>query len=286
MKRKALVVLSGGQDSTTCLFWAKKLFEEVHAITFDYGQTHRLEIQCAKNVAKLADVASHQIVTIPNVLKSVSPLVDASKPLHKYESFEQMEEEVGDKIENTFVPLRNPFFLIVAANYAVELGCTELVTGVCQSDDANYPDCTAAFIEKTELMINEALGNKMVYGLKDDTNKDKWVKIHTPLIDIDKSNTCWLAWKLGFDCWRAMASTMTSYDGKYPPTDNNHSNVLRAKAFENAGLPDPLVVRAWHENKMDLPKTANYEAIYAYMALNGSMHPLHYDLDELLGCIE
>ncbi|WLY87257.1 7-cyano-7-deazaguanine synthase [Vibrio phage vB_VibM_83AMN] len=284
MKRKALVILSGGQDSTTCLFWAKKNFDEVSAITFDYGQLHISELKSAIKVAKIAGVNWHEVVKVPNVLQSMSPLTNKKEQLHKYSDFDSMEREVGSDIENTFVPLRNPFFLIISANYALSMGYTHIVTGVCASDNANYPDCTQAFIEKCELMINEAIGNKFSVGLK--SEEHNWLRIETPLIDIDKSNTCWLARKLGRDSWRALAYTTTSYDGVYPPIDNNHSNLLRAKAFEQAGLPDPLVIRAWQEGLMDLPVSSNYHCVTTYMLDSGSMHPMHYTLDELLECAQ
>lgn len=284
MKRKALVILSGGQDSTTCLFWAKQNFDEVSAITFDYGQLHISELQSAIKVAKMANVNYHEIVKVPNILQSMSPLTNRKVKLHKYDCFECMDNEVGDKIENTFVPLRNPFFLIISANYALSLGYTHIVTGVCASDNANYPDCTQAFIEKCELMINEAVGNKFSVGLKNE--QQNWLKIETPLIDIDKSNTCWLARKLGKKAWKALAYTTTSYDGEYPPIDNNHSNLLRAESFKQAGLPDPLVVRAWQEGLMNLPVSSNYHCITSYMSESGSHNPKHYTLDELLECAQ
>jgi 7-cyano-7-deazaguanine synthase len=130
---KALVILSGGQDSTTALFWAKLKFDEVHAITFDYGQRHFIEIQAAIKVAGMAGVNSHKIVSVPGILESSSPLT-SSNELEKYENAEQMEKVIGGRVELTFVPMRNPFFFILAMNRAVALGCDNLVTGICQED--------------------------------------------------------------------------------------------------------------------------------------------------------
>lgn len=249
---KILVVLSGGQDSTTCLFWAKSLLtapgDELHAVTFDYGQRHRLEIDAAKKVAELAGVDSHEIIEVPNCLKSVSPLTSQNE-LEKYESFEQMDKVIGDRIELTFVPMRNTLFLTIAANRAVALDCQHLVTGVCQQDNANYPDCRHSFIQSLERTFRESLD-------------DGEFTIHTPLMFKSKAQSIALAQELE-GCMEALAYSHTSYDGQYPPTDMNHANVLRARGFEEAGVPDPLVVRAFKEGLMDLPSTSNYDEIRA-----------------------
>lgn len=246
---KALVILSGGQDSTTCLFWAKPRYAEVHAITFDYGQRHRIELDAARTVAAKAGVASHEIVTVPECLKGTSPLTDPTKELEKYQDAEQMDQIIGDRRELTFVPMRNALFLTIAANRAELLGRCDLVTGVCQMDNANYDDCRQTFIDAAEYYINTALGH--------DHRGTPAIAIRTPLMTLTKAETVELAFTLP-GCWDAMAFTHTSYDGRYPPTDNNHANVLRADGFEKAGRPDPLVVRAYVEGLMPLPATENY----------------------------
>lgn len=246
---KALVILSGGQDSTTCLFWAKEHFDEVHAITFDYGQRHRIELDAAVKVAEIAKVASHEIVQVPSCLVSMSPLT-SDQPLEKYESAEQMEQVIGARREMTFVPMRNALFLTIAANRAEAIGIQNLVTGVCQMDNANYDDCRQVFIEAAEDYINTALGH--------DHRGTKPIQIHTPLLRKTKAETVRMAYWIP-ECWEALAFTHTSYDGKYPPTDMNHANVLRAQGFEEAGLPDPLVLRAVCESLMPMPETDNYK---------------------------
>lgn len=265
MRQKALVILSGGQDSTTCLFWAQQQgYKEIHAITFDYGQRHIIELEAARKVAEMAGVTSHEFVEIPNCLKSVSPLTSANE-LDKYSDFDSMAAEVGDSREKTFVPMRNALFLTVAANRAEALGDCDLITGVCQMDNANYDDCRQVFIRATEMYINTALGH--------DHRDSNWINIVTPLMWLDKAETVELAYKLHIDtklayeggpcpwtCWDALAYSHTSYDGKYPPTDMNHANVLRAQGFLDAGKPDPLVLRAVKEGLMDYPETSNYDA--------------------------
>lgn len=239
---KALVVLSGGQDSVTCLFWARQHFDEVHAITFDYRQRHSREIAAAKVVAMLAGVESHEIAVVPKLAGS-SPLTDANAELETYRSFQEMDATIGDRVELTFVPMRNAVFLALAMNRAAALGCDALVTGVCQADNANYPDCRRSFIEAFEEMTAEALGRR--------------IKIEAPLLDNSKAQTVALALSLP-GCYRALAFSHTAYSGEYPPTTQDHATVLRAEGFRAAGIPDPLIVRAHLEGLALLPEEPNY----------------------------
>lgn len=231
---KAMVVLSGGQDSTTCLFWAKQVFDEVHAVTFNYNQRHSLELEAAKKVAEIAGVASHEIIDVGPLLRGRSPLTNHDAELETYDNYEQMDEIIGNRVELTFVPMRNAFFLTLAANIALSKDCFNLVTGVCQMDNANYPDCREGFIAAQQFTINEAL------GISD-------FRILAPLLKMSKAETIDLANSLN-GCMEAMAYSHTCYAGKYPPCGECHSCVLRAHGFEKAGIPDPLVERAKHEN--------------------------------------
>lgn len=248
-EKSVMVVLSGGQDSTTCLFWAKHNFRTVHAVTFDYGQRHRIEIEAAIKVAIMAGAVTHTIINVAGLLNSTSPLV-SDTPLEKYENHEQMNGVIGDRVELTFVPMRNTLFLTVAMNRAIALGCETLITGICGEDNANYPDCTEPYRELLEQTFNQSL-------LGDD---DTRFTILAPLMRLSKAQSVNLATCLP-GCMEALAYSHTSYDGKYPPTDMNHSNVLRAHGFEEAGVPDPLVVRAWREGLMELPSTSNYDEV-------------------------
>ena len=244
---KAMVVLSGGQDSTTCLFWAKQKFKEVHAITFNYGQKHSIELDAAVKVAQMAEVQTHQFVNIPNLLRGRSPLVNPNEKLEQYTDYQSMDKIIGNRVELTFVPMRNAFFLTVAANYALERDIYDLVTGVCQQDNANYPDCRESFINSQEATINEALGI------------DNF-QIHTPLMDLSKAQSIQLA-KTFDGCMDALAFSHTAYDGKYPPIGKDHASLLRAQGFLEADTPDPLIVRAWRDGLMDLPDTSNYRRL-------------------------
>ena len=246
--QKALVVLSGGQDSTTCLYWAKEHFDEVHAVTFDYNQRHRIEIDAARKVAEMAEIASHEVVELGPILKGTSPLV-SDAPLEQYPDHQSL----PGGLEKTFVPMRNQLFLTIAANRAYVLGCQNLVTGVCQEDFGGYPDCRQVFIDRLQDTCNLGTftGEDGALGS---------LTIHTPLMDLTKADSVEMAAFLP-GCMAALAYSHTAYDGKYPPTGNDHASLLRAKGFEQADTPDPLVVRAYREGLMPLPQTRNYRYV-------------------------
>lgn len=249
MKTKALVILSGGQDSTTCLFWAIKNFDEVSAVTYNYGQRHARELEAAAKVADMAGVKDHVIVDIGSILQGSSPLVSQAQ----LEQYPDMYSLPGG-LEKTFVPGRNMLFLTLAANHAYARGITNLVTGVCEEDYGGYPDCRQDFITRAQ----EALSYGLAY---DDNDPFALLKIHTPLMNLNKAATVWLAKNLGQDCFDALAYTHTAYDGAYPPLGNDHATLLRAKGFLEANLPDPLVLRAYEEGLMELPETSNYDSV-------------------------
>lgn len=248
----ALVVLSGGQDSTTCLYWSLQNYKEVHAITFDYGQRHFIEIDAAIRIAEMAGIKErHSVVHVPDILHSSSPLVSNS-PLEKYNNAEAMNKTIGLRRELTFVPMRNALFLTLAANRAEAAGIKTIVTGICAMDGANYDDCRPEFLKDADAYINSALGH-------DHRNTGR-IRIEAPLMYLSKAETVIMAKSMP-PCWEALAYTHTSYDGKFPPIDNNHANVLRADGFEKAGLPDPLVLRAVKEQAMELPTSSNYRGL-------------------------
>lgn len=190
-KDSALVVFSGGQDSTTCLFWAKRHFKHVRALTFKYGQKHVLEIEQAKEIARIADVPIEVMdVSFISGLSSGCSLTD--------NSIEMDEDKPADAPPNTFVPGRNLFFLSIAAVYAREKGCMNLVTGVSQTDYSGYPDCRDSFIRSLNVSLNLSMDEQFV--------------IHTPLMWLDKCETWALADELGvFDLVRT--KTLTCYNG-------------------------------------------------------------------------
>ncbi len=190
MNEDALVVFSGGQDSTTCLFWAKKHFRKVYAITFIYGQKHVREVELARAIAQKADVE----INVMNV-----PLIGSlgSNSLTD-NSIEMDNEKPSDSYPNTFVPGRNLFFLSIAAVYAREKGIRHIITGVSQTDYSGYPDCRDAFIKSLNVTLNLAMDDQFI--------------LHTPLMWLDKAQTWELADQLGvLDLVRN--ETLTCYNG-------------------------------------------------------------------------
>lgn len=243
---KALVVLSGGQDSTTCLFWAQHQGYDVHCVTFDYGQRHWRELEAAHNVRLLAAVADekHEFVRMGPILKGTSPLV-SNNELEQYANHQSL----PGGLEKTFVPMRNQLFLTLAANRAFCIGASVLVTGVCEEDYGGYPDCRRSFIDSLEDTCN--LGT-----FTPEAGIDA-LQIQTPLMHLTKAQTVQLALELE-GCYAALKFTHTSYDGQYPPVGRDHATLLRAKGFEEAGVPDPLVLRAMAAGLMSSPGTPNY----------------------------
>ncbi len=222
---KALVVFSGGQDSTTCLYWAKRKWSEVHTVTFDYGQKHGIELDAACKICKFAGV-EFDLVKVPQVLRSTSPLTDHTQDLDKYESV----SEFKPGVQATFVPGRNILFLTIAANIAVSRGCKHLVIGVCEEDYGGYYDCRSEFIEAMQKSLNQGL-----FG------SDEGIVIHTPLMHLTKAETVKLALDLGKECMQALSYSHTCYAGTYPPCGKCHACLLRERGFKEAGVHDPLL---------------------------------------------
>ncbi|MEE1233973.1 MAG: 7-cyano-7-deazaguanine synthase QueC [Phocaeicola sp.] len=185
-----LVVFSGGQDSTTCLFWAKKHFKKVLALSFLYGQKHQHEVEIAQAIAAKAGVEM-EVMDVSFIGKlGHNSLTDTSMQM------DEVKPEGG--VPNTFVPGRNLFFLSIAAVYARERGVNHLVTGVSQTDFSGYPDCRDSFIKSLNVTLNLAMDEQFV--------------LHTPLMWIDKAQTWALADELGvLDLVRN--ETLTCYNG-------------------------------------------------------------------------
>jgi len=217
MAKKAVVVLSGGQDSTTCLYWTLEQFgsDQVEALTFDYGQRHRIELDCARQVAQQAGVAHTTLPIDTFAALGGNALTDTAMAV---------EQASGSQLPNTFVPGRNLIFLTFAAAFAWQRDVADIVTGVAQTDYSGYPDCRRHTID--------ALEQSLQLGMERD------FRIHTPLMSLTKKQTVELARDLGV--LDAMALTHTCYNGQRPPCGECPACQLRARGFLEAGVSDPL----------------------------------------------
>lgn len=189
---KALVILSGGQDSTTCLAQAVKEYgkERVHCITFSYGQRHSAEVEVARRVARDFGAAGHKVVDMDWYSRITSnALLDPSLPI---------ETPPGAACPNTVVDGRNMLFLLAAAVYAKSLGIRDIITGVCETDFSGYPDCRDIFVKSCNVTLNLA----MDYGFR----------IITPLMRLTKEQTWEMADRLGILEYVA-ERTLTCYNG-------------------------------------------------------------------------
>ena len=186
---KALIVFSGGQDSTTCLFWALKQFAEVELVTFDYGQRHRLEIEISKRIAEEVKVKHH--ILDMSLLNQLTPNALTRDEI-------EIDDGEDGKLPSTFVPGRNLIFLSFAGILASQIGAKHIVTGVSESDFSGYPDCRDIFIKSLNVTLNLSMDSTFV--------------VHTPLMWINKEQTWALADELGkFEYVRD--KTLTCYNG-------------------------------------------------------------------------
>lgn len=213
---KAIVLLSGGQDSTTCLYWAKNKFEEVFAVGFDYGQMHEQELEQAKIIANKIGV-TYKVFDVKGLLASSSL---TEKTDHNLKS------NINKELPASFTAGRNLLFLTIASSYGASLGIKDIVTGVCQTDYSGYPDCRRNTIDAVQLMLSLGI------GIGD-------IRIHTPLMYLTKAET----WKLAkeLNCLEVIINdTLTDYNGDMTKNEwgyginNNPATDLRVKGFYEA----------------------------------------------------
>lgn len=226
MDKQAVVLLSGGLDSTTVIAHAKNLGFEIHAISFSYGQRHTSEIECAKKVASQFGIKNHQIIEIDLRAFGGSALTsDIEVPKGRTEA------EMDEEIPVTYVPARNTIFLSYALALAEVKGAKDIFIGVNAVDYSGYPDCRPEYIEAFQKMANLAT--------KAGVTEEESMTIHTPLIDLKKSEII----KMGLDLGVDYGITSTCYD---PDEEGRACGIcdaciLRLKGFEEAGSSDPAV---------------------------------------------
>ena len=213
---KAIVLFSGGQDSTTCLCQAIEKYgkENIEAVSFDYGQRHKIELQCAKNICQILDI-KHKVYSL-----SIFEELGNNSLIENID----IVEEPG-KLPNSFVPGRNLVFVTYAAIHAYQRGANILITGMCQTDYSGYPDCR----QETISALNTALELGMEYN----------ITILAPLMYLTKKQSVELINELGY--LNILKYTHTCYKGENPPCGKCPSCILRAKGFAEAGITDPLL---------------------------------------------
>lgn len=221
--REALVVLSGGQDSATCLEIATQGFGgSIRTLTFFYGQKHEREIQSARYLSEHYGCLSHDEIEVP-------VLYNNPKSGLTNDEVDVNEVDPETKLPKSFVPGRNLVFLTSAASFALTRGIKDIFTGVCQTDYSGYPDCRIQTISALETAIN--LGNDITD-----------FEIHTPLMNLTKAETVKIMRNTVNDRgWIALKHTWTCYMGGLKPCGTCPACVLRAKGFEEAGEIDPAL---------------------------------------------
>ncbi|MFZ5867810.1 MAG: 7-cyano-7-deazaguanine synthase QueC [Thermodesulfobacteriota bacterium] len=226
MTPKAVVLLSGGLDSTTTLAVAQAQGFQVHAISFDYGQRHRIELEAARRVAARMGAVEHLVVQV-NLRAIGASALTSEEPVPRGRSLDEMVRE----IPVTYVPARNTVFLSLALAWSEALGAQDIFIGVNALDYSGYPDCRPEYIEAFTRMAN--LGTKAgVEGTP--------FRIHTPLISMTKAEIVRKGLKLGVDYSITHSCYDPSPDGK--PCRVCDSCLLREKGFEEAGAKDPITI--------------------------------------------
>lgn len=226
---KAVVLLSGGLDSTTVLAIAKAEGYETYALSFSYGQRHSWELECARRVATASGVKDHRIAQIDLRVFGGSALT-ANIDVPKGRS----PEEMSNKIPVTYVPARNTIFLSFALAWAEVLGSSDIFIGVNALDYSGYPDCRPEFIEAFERLANLAT--------KAGVEGHQRLKIHTPLIALSKAEIVSTGLKLGVDYGLTSSCYDPSPSGE--PCGTCDSCLLRQKGFRDNGINDPLKYQA------------------------------------------
>jgi 7-cyano-7-deazaguanine synthase len=222
---KAVCLLSGGLDSSTCLALARRDGFECYALSFDYGQRHRIELESAARVAESLAAKQHRTVWL-DLRQFGHSALTSDIPVPKGRETGEM----GDEIPVTYVPARNTIFLSFALAWAEVLEASDIFIGVNALDYSGYPDCRPEFVESYEHMANLATKAAVEGRTR--------IKIHTPLIQLTKAGIVKLAAELGLDF--RLTHSCYDPDAHGRPCGACDSCILRQKGFEEAGIADPL----------------------------------------------
>ena len=220
--KRAVILVSGGLDSATVLWQAKALGFSCFALSFDYGQRHRLELEAATKVVESAGADEHRILKLDIGAFGGSALTDISIPVP---------EEEQDGIPVSYVPARNTIFLSMALAWSEVIGAKDIFIGVNAVDYSGYPDCRPEFVSSFEKLANIATKTSM--------ESDDLIRIHTPLIDLGKSEIIQLGTKLGVNYSLTISCYQPDVDGK--SCGKCDSCRIRSKGFYDLGIPDPTI---------------------------------------------
>jgi 7-cyano-7-deazaguanine synthase len=221
--RSAVVLLSGGLDSATCLAWARREGFSAHALTVDYGQRHAIEIERAAVLARHLGAASHRILDVDLSFLAGSALTDRAVAVPKA----PRRTEIGACVPPTYVPARNSVLLAVALAWSESIGARDIVIGVNAVDYSGYPDCRPAFLRAFEALAG--------CGTKAGVDGEAW-RIHAPLMELSKAEIVRraVAWGVPY------ASTISCYDpgASGLPCGACDACLIRARGFSEAGVED------------------------------------------------
>lgn len=223
--KKAVILFSGGLDSSTVLAYAKNKNFDCYPISFSYGQRHSIELSAAKRVAEFLNVKTHKIITLPGDMFGSSALTDESVNVPEYS------ENTSSEIPVTYVPARNTIFLSIALGYAESIAAHDIFLGVSDIDYSGYPDCRPEFIHAFEVLANLATKDGV---------EGKKTTIHTPLLHLSKAETV----KLGIENGVDYALTISCYSADHlsgAACGKCDSCMYRKRGFEQAGIKDPTI---------------------------------------------
>jgi len=239
MKQGAIVLFSGGIDSTTALYWARERFAPLRALVFDYGQLHGIEVTLARGAAARLGIEC-DVVELPLRGLLASALLADGRPIAA--SLAESRREPGPP--STYVPFRNGIFLAIAAACGESHGCRRLVTGFNSVDSPDYPDTSAAFVRKMTAAVNEGTSARRA-GRRPPGHPGARFKVVTPLARLNKREIIALGIGLGAD----YSHSVSCYRGGEVPCLRCPSCDIRSRAFAELGMEDPLLLRLRQEGK-------------------------------------
>ncbi len=235
--KKAIILISGGLDSTTVLAIAREQGFQCYCLSFDYGQRHAVELKAAMNIAKKMQVAEHRIIPLAIGELGGSALTDHSINVPAFSD--------SHHIPTTYVPARNTVFLSIALGWAEILGAYDIFTGICSIDYSHYPDCRPEFIEAFQQMANLATKT----GIEGNP-----IRFHSPLLYLSKAEAIQIGYQLGVDYSLSISCYQANQQGE--ACGYCDSCTLRKKGFKEANIADPT--RYAHHAETSLPDTASY----------------------------